>query len=175
MGEGHCSLGVGDVSVRFLGINDIFVVATMYWITNYTSSTMHPVYMKSLSRFKITLVYPLAYFYFIEHSRNKFSCDTTVKNNLYNLKLKVLKPTQVLGYKTNRSNRCTYEPAIVVLCQTCNNSRKMVTLMYIKQNMGHAYHKKIQDMEELGIFKEPLKSIPKMTVTTPICIIDKSN
>ena len=47
--------------------------------------------------------------------------------------------------------------------------------MYIKQNMGHAYHKKIQDMEELGIFKEPLKSIPKMTVTTPICIIDKYN
>ena len=66
--------------------------------------------MKIFSGFKSTFIEPLEYCDFIEHSKNKFYCANTAKNYLDYLKLKVIKPTQVLGSKLKIENWCTYAP-----------------------------------------------------------------
>ena len=58
--------------------------------------------MKLFSGFKSTLIEPLEYFDFIEHSRKKFSCATTVNINMDYLNLNVKRPTKVLGSKPKR-------------------------------------------------------------------------
>ena len=108
MGEEAFVSGVGSVSVLLPGTNDIYVVAPIYWFPNNNASTLPPGTTKYFSGFKSTLVKPLEYCDFIDYPRKKFSCDTTIKNILDNLKLKLTKPTQVLGYKPKRANRCTY-------------------------------------------------------------------
>ena len=53
--------------------------------------------MVLLSNLKRYLVETLYYCDFIDYYVEKFSCDTTVKNSLDYLKLKVMKYTQLLG------------------------------------------------------------------------------
>ena len=45
--------------------------------------------------------------------------------------------------------------------------------MYIHQNIGHASHKKLQDMADLESFQGLTKHIPQLTVPLPICMIYK--
>ena len=42
MGEEASYLGVGSVSVRFPGTNDIYVIATVYWILDDNANTLSP-------------------------------------------------------------------------------------------------------------------------------------
>ena len=100
---------------------------------------------------------------FIENSSNKVSYGTTIKNNLDYLKLKVIKPTQVLGLKPTIENRCASVPTFVIFHYPGNRVKKN-TEMYIHQNMGHSYHKKIQDISDLGFFQRLPKNIPHLAV-----------
>ena len=52
--------------------------------------------MKIFYGFKNTLVEPLEYGGFIDHSIKKLSCDTTVEDNMDYLKLNLIIPTNVL-------------------------------------------------------------------------------
>ena len=47
--------------------------------------------------------------------------------------------------------------------------------MYICQNMGHTYHKKIQEITDLDIVNGLPNRIPQLTVTFPIFLIAKDN
>ena len=73
--------------------------------------------MQVFSVFKSTLVGLLYYCDLIYHSRNKFSCSTTVKNDMDYFKLNVIKPTKVLGSKPKREKWCKYSPTIMLLRQ----------------------------------------------------------
>ena len=48
------------------------------------------------------------------------------------------------------------------------NLSKMITDVYIHQKMDHKSHIKIQEMEDLGIFQETPKRIPKLTCPFPL-------
>ena len=146
----------------------------MYWFSNNTSNNFSPVDMKLFSVFKSTLVGLLYYCDLIYHSRNKFSCSTTVKNNMDYFKLNVIKPTKVLGSKPKREKWCKYAPTIMVLLQTGKYVIKTMTAMYIHQNMDHASYKKIQEIEYLESVKRLPNCIPHMTVPWPICLVFKS-
>ena len=100
--------------------------------------------MKLFSVFKSTLVEPLEYFDFIDRAIKKLSCDTTVKNNLYYLKLNLIRTAKIVRSKSKIENWCTYAPIISVLSQPGKYVRKIITTMYIHQKMIHASHKKIQ-------------------------------
>ena len=54
------------------------------------------------------------------------------------MKLKLIKPTKVLGSKPERSNWCTYEPTILFSLQSVNNYIKTIVSMYIHHKMGNA-------------------------------------
>ena len=97
MGEQAFALGVGDFSIRFPGTNDIYVISHVYWVPNDTANNISSEAMKLFSGFRINLIEPLEYFDFIDYSRSKFSCATTVNNNMNYLKLNVIRPTKVLG------------------------------------------------------------------------------
>ena len=103
-----------DVSVCFLVTKDIYLITPVYWFTNDMVNTLSPGYLKLFSGFNIIFVELLEYCNFIDHKIKKLSCDTTVKHNMVNLKLKLRKSNQVLGLKPTRENSCTYAPNIVV-------------------------------------------------------------
>ena len=46
--------------------------------------------------------------------------------------------------------------------------------MYIRQNMGRTYHKKIQEIADLDIVKWLTNRIPQMTLPCPIFMIAKA-
>ena len=102
MGEYVFASDVGSVAVCLPITNYIYFISPLYWVPGNITIMLSPGYMKLSSSFKITVIEPLEYCGFICHSRNKFSCATTVKSNLDYLKLKVIKTTQVLVSKHTR-------------------------------------------------------------------------
>ena len=87
------SSGLRAVCFHFQCTKYIYVIATLYWVPNYTTNTLFPVDMKIFYGFNSTSVEILEYYYFIDHYIKELSCATTIKNNLDYLKLKVIKPT----------------------------------------------------------------------------------
>ena len=136
--------GDGYVCVRLSVTNYIYFISNVCWVPNNKNNTFSPVYLKLFFVFKRTLVEPLQYCDFIDHSIKKSSYDTTVKNNMDYLKLKLIKTTQVLVSKPKRENRCTYAPTIAIFFQRVNHVSKIMTSIYIHHNMFRASHKKLQ-------------------------------
>ena len=87
-------MGVGAVSVRLPGTNDIYVINPVYLAPKETPNTLSSGDMKFFYVFNITHVNPLEYCDFIYHYRNNFSCATTIKC-LDDLKLKLIKPNHI--------------------------------------------------------------------------------
>ena len=174
MWEEALYLGIRDVSVHFLGTNYIFMITPVCWVTNYMTNNLYPGSIKLFSGFKITLARPLKYCNFIDHFGKQYSCFAIIKNNLAYLKLKLIKPNQVLGSRSKRANMFTSAPTTTVFYYPGRYAREKMTEMYIHQKMDHESHKKIQQILYHRNFQVMPKSIRQITVPRPICMLDKS-
>ena len=73
------------------------MIVLVYWVLNDTSNNMSPGSMIIFHGLNSTLIKTVEYHDFIDHPSKKFSYDTTTKNNLDYLKIKLIRTTQFLG------------------------------------------------------------------------------